>query len=272
MEICKELLDAHEKCLDKEPVENTDEVISGKLLWDAVKSCTEQMKYVRDDNSNLVRFLNFIYEEEYHNNPYYYYEMETRGLDVKKPLIGPLKFKKVTTSWDDEKKTALINIYPAGRLNKDKCICIKRDFYGTPEYYSTQMSDFLIRNCRRHFDKILEILKLSTFVASMDSKGKIETVDDNLFVVKVGYDKDYNAALNIKISKTIDKNGDQFKHFYGCRTSMHGIIMETCDQILERTSFNLKSLSPVTRLMVEKYQRDLEEEKKKSQEKTYQKV
>ncbi len=273
MEVYDKLVKTVHDYLDREPVENTDEVISGKLLWDAVECYVDQINYIRYDNRDLIKYLNYIYEEEYFHDYYDSYKEATKGLGVRKPLFGPLKFKSVEAYFMEKKAGAVIDICPAGILNMSNYIFIHRDFNGVPEYYSDQMNDFLVRNCRTYFDNIFELLEI---FSKLKTDGNKDVVDTGVFVIDVelweAYSYTCGSKLTVKLSPQIDENDDQYKHFYGCDNSVHNSIMKVRDQILERIPVKLEVLSPFVKSMVEKYQRDLVEEKKKSQEKTYQKV
>ncbi|MBR5369879.1 MAG: hypothetical protein IK137_01090 [Bacilli bacterium] len=244
MKIYDKLLDIVESYLCDEPIEEGKGVISAYTLWTAVKNYTDRINYILNDNSKLLEFINYIFSEEAARHTFTN-EEAAKDFGIKKPIFGPIKFKKLTSSFDEN--TATISLFPTGIGNKDKRIDIHREFFDD-NYYSDQMNDFLVRNCMTGFDEIFDELK---YYSRIKCSGK-QIVHDEDFDIVISHNEDSPLTISIELNKSVDKHDSQYKKYYNEEFTIHDIILAQQDEILKHIPVKINKLDKYCNGIIQK--------------------
>ena len=266
MGVYENFIDLITNYMCKDQVEDNDEFISLYTLWNLLNIEAEKIQKLYD-NTDLVKFLNYIYSDSHEDLDLY--KKATENLDVRIPLFRPLKFESVKTFALEKKVEFLLD--PADRKNKKefRSIIISRDF-GDDNYYGDHINDFLIRNCKPILDKKFEII--SYYRDTKVNRYSSAEFDSSIFSISISYPYQEKPALHISLKKSIDPNDSQYKNYYNTKYTVKEFITKNADDILKVIPVKVKSLDVYCFKLVSDYLEALKKQKKENAEAVKEKI
>lgn len=250
MQVYDNLLEEVNKYVEKEPVEDTEDVVSLYTLWNALKFEADKLTYVYNDNGDLVEFANYIYKDAFRNPDLY--EAATENLGFKIPYFRPIQFSKVRAVCTSD--SARFYFYLAGRRNNfcHNCIDVNRDLFDD-SYYGDNINSFLVRNCKPLLDAKFEFMK---FYAEIPHSYGEQHIKANPFDITISHYSEDNPKLFVSLDKNVDPNGSQYKNYYDKDKTIDEIVSSLRDKILLVTPVAVSSLNSYCSEVLNRYRNE----------------
>lgn len=248
MQVYENLLEEVNKYVAREPIQDTDEVISAYTLWTALKYEANKLNYVYRENQDLLDFVNYIYREA-HSVPDLY-ETATENLgEVKIPLFRPLQFSSVKAAVGN--KGVSFYFYATGKNNEfyHNCVCVERDFFDD-SYYGEHANSFLVRNCKPLLDAKFEFMK---FVAEIKTNSYEQVIKSSPFEIKMSHLYEDKPKLYVSLDKNTDPSDSQYKKYYDKTQTIDEVVTKQCSKILQVTPVEVASLNGFCSAILNRY-------------------
>lgn len=223
----------------RDEVIDNDEVISIYSLYSILTEELEKFRYIREDNHRLLEKINNYYNMLYHSKITKYYR-NIVNLDIVFPKIGPCQFKKITSDIVDD-KTFVINLYPNGKKNTDKCISIYKDI-NDDNYYGDNLNYSFITEFKNEFDSIFDSLEFFSKISRKDKRTS-QYIHNGIFDITLNYNLNGNVSLDLKLTDRIDPNNSQNKKYYNSPYTITHIIQKYKKEILLNTPIKKDELN-----------------------------
>lgn len=258
----------------KEPVVETDEVISAYTLFSAVENCKKRLRHVEEIEKGLLDKLNDIYPQSIIK--------EKKGLFNKKTKAN--YFYHIYHSIEENR----IELVLCGK-NYDNTIDIYKD-YKYSDIYSTHngLTEEAYSECMDEINTIFsELNYFGSLLADDNEKiGYTRYSYDCKLSNKIkckGFDLEVNFnnaisrkkfSYDISINEDIAPNKHELAHFYGKENNVQKVINDNMIAILKNTPVNIDDLSYMFYIIVSDYrtmteQDRIDEEIDKSFQKLY---
>lgn len=257
MGIYDELLDKVIDYIDREPVEDTDEIVSAYSLWAMLSSEIKNLQYVLYDNEILKNRINDFYKDMFFSGKEEY-KKSIENFNFKLPVFMSCKFKKITSSIEENK--LIISLWPDGKKNKDKHIDICKDV-DDDNYYGDNINDYLIRYFKLEFDRMFQILEFFAHILKNDTK-RSQFITNSIMDVIINYPIDGKISIDVKLNRNIDPTDSQYKNYFEKPYTIHDIIEKQKKTILLNTPIEVKQLNHLCSSVVKKYRKIKNEENK----------
>ena len=248
MKVYENLLEEVNKYVAREPIQDTDEVISAYTLWTALKYEANKLNYVYRENQDLLDFANYIYREA-HSVPDLY-ETATDNLgEVKIPFFRPLQFSKVKAAVGTGGVS--FYFYAAGKNNEfyHNCVCVERDFFDD-SYYGEHANSFLVRNCKPLLDAKFEFMK---FVAEIKTSSYEQVIKSSPFEIKMSHLYEDKPRLHVSLDKDTDPSNSQYKKYYDKTQTIDEVVTHSVTKILQVTPVEVSSLNGYCSAILNRY-------------------
>ena len=189
------LLEVYRDYIKKDQVEETDEVISAYTLWNLVREEIARFQYHKNENYELLDFINYVYKSEYKATWYSgvaYYDRATENFDTRIPVFKPIKFIGIEANYINNKKTVVIDFILSTKVtdNKERVnekISVYRDF-DDDSYYGNHINNFLVSNCEEYLDDTFSVMKF--FAPIISDYGDIPTtqfIDNGIMSITINH-------------------------------------------------------------------------------------
>lgn len=232
--------------ITREPVVETEEVISAYTLFSAIKEESRKLRHVVEIEKGLLDKLNEIYPKEV--------EVNNRKIFKKKTMVD--YFDGIDHEiCDDHSEITLYKPFGEIKLNKD---------FGRSGVYSkdSALTEEAYTECAKEIEKILYELEYVGQLYSGDiesnsskysSKYVVEEVENTIknecFDINVTFNRDNcEFSYNIGLNKEAVSNNSNV-HYYGQKN----ILTENKEAILRNTPINISDLSYMFCMLVLDY-------------------
>lgn len=260
----------------REPVQETDEIISAYTLFAAIENCKKRLRHVGEIEKGLLDKLNDIYPQTV--------VKEKKGLFNKKTKKNYFSDICHYINKNDTELCLTIDV-------SYNCITLCKD-YEYSDIYSiySGLTEDAFDECE---DEITTIFSELNYFGSLfaNDNNKIEynrrhdkaklsnKINCDGFDLDVWFVKDYSRLgfdYDISINTNIASNGHANAHFYGQDNNVNKVINDNIVSILKNTPVNMSALSPMFYTIVTDYRRitaqdRIDEEIDKAFQKLYEK-
>ena len=263
MDIYSNLLEKYKDYLEKEEVQDTDEVISAYTLWNLIKEKLKMYNFIKNDNSSLLANINSRYKLEYQATFWSgtdLYDLAIKNFDTKIPLFRPVQFIGIKSGYTNNNKTAVFSFILRTKVteNKERVneeIKVYRDF-GDDNYYGDHINSFLIYNCKELLDSKVDFLEsFAPIVTAIENKTcpSSQIIDNGILNINMNHSLEGTPSLSVKLSKSIDPNDSQFKNYSSAFCPVHVLMREKYEELLKRTPVEIKDLNHFCSIIVKQH-------------------
>lgn len=260
--------------ISREPVKETEEVISAYTLFSAINEQQKILRHIGEKEKALLDKLNSIYPP--------------LTIVEKKKL-----FKKKTSQdyfhdiyhsiYDNYAKIAFFSKTASDGESSSVCIC--KDFHYSDIYnrWSSSLTEDAYHQCiddiygifndLEYIGVLFEEDKKSSGVgnSNCDNSTLVNTLNCDGFDIKLIFNtyRDLSFSYKISLNKDLDPNGNSDKNYYGQNNKLEQIIDENKETLLKNIPVKVSDLSYMFCMLVLDYKA---KEEKKEEERQYKKL
>lgn len=258
------LLKIYRDYIKKDVVEENNEVISAYTLWNLVKEEIARFQYHKNENYELLDFINYIYKNEYKATWYSgvdFYDRATENFDVKIPTFKPIKFIGIESNYINDKKTLVIDFILSTKVtdNKERVnekVRVYRDF-DDDSYYGNHINNYLVSNCEEYLDDTFSAMKF--FAPIISEYGEVPTtqfIDNGIMSITINHSPIGEPSLVVKLSSSVDANDSQYKKYSNETYTVNSLMQGMKDDILKHTPVKVNDLNTFCKAIVKSYLND----------------
>lgn len=259
----------------KEPVVETDEVISAYTLFSILDDCNKRLRHTEEMGKGLLDKLNVIYpqvtverkgkffKKKIKENQFNLFNFDIHDNYSRLTLDGP-SMHYIYLFKDYDYADIYSKNYSLTDEAYNKCIDDIEDIFSELEYTGKLFRDE--KKSSGHKNSQLKGFKFYDYDADSISN----TITYEGFDIKIRFDRfPTKFKYNICLNKHFDPNENSYSHYYNQENNLNNILEENKEAILKNTPINIGDLSYMFCMLVLDYKAI---EEKKEEEKQYKKL
>lgn len=234
----------------REPVVETDEVVSAYTLFSAIENCKKRLRHVEEIEKGLVDKLNSIYPQTIIK--------EKKGLFNKKAKVN----RFYSASCDIKEDYTKLCFWG----NNGDDISLKKDYLYSDIYSINKgLTEDAYNECIDDIHSIFSELDYFGSLFNQDDKNETSRLWNEIkcegFNLNVKFDTMPSFSYGIELNKGIAPNGHADAHFYGKDNNVDKVINDNIVAILKNTPVNLSDLSYMFCMIVLDYRKMTEQDR-----------
>lgn len=241
----------------KEPVEETEEVISAYTLLSAVENCKKRLRHVEEIKKGLLDKVNEIYPKET--------KEVKKGLFKKKTISNHFK----ALDYEINRTSTNLHFWTSYSCAGGRDPKLAKDYMYSDIYsVGTGLTEEAYNACK---DDIIILFRELDYFGSLynrDEKasgyGVTNIISSDGFDLSVSFGKgiyDISFGYNVKLNDKIAPNGHADAYYYGKDNNIDKVINENIVTILKNTPVNISDLSYMFCMIVLDYRKMTEKNK-----------